>query len=239
MKKIITVLSAALLLASASVQAQSKKVEGNGNITKQSRTAESFTGVTVAGSMVVKVKSGAQSVQVEADDNLQEYITTEVKNGNLRIGTKNGYNIKTKQTITVYVSLETISSATVAGSGTIKGEGALKAADKFEVTIAGSGNCQLDVTAAKTGATISGSGSISLAGSTDKLDVNIAGSGNYKGFDMKSAQTDVAISGSGNVETTTSGKLDAHIAGSGSVLYKGTNDVSIKTVGSGSLRKVD
>lgn len=239
MKKITTILSAALLLASVTVSAQWKKVEGSGNVTKQARETSAFTGIAVGGSMNVKVKAGTPSVQVEAEDNLQEYITTEVKNGKLHIGTKNGVSIKSKKSITVYVSLESISSVAVAGSGSVKGEEALKATDKFEVSIAGSGNCELQVSASKTGASISGSGSISLAGSTDKLGVSIAGSGNYKGFEMKSSETDVAISGSGNVETSINGKLDARISGSGSVLYKGTGDVSVKTAGSGHIRKVD
>jgi hypothetical protein len=240
MKKIIAFFIVGLLFTSLSIFAQSRKISGSGNVIKQQREAADFTGISVGGSMTVKVKPGAPSVEIEAEDNLQEYITTEVKNGKLQISTKNGYSISPRKQIIIYISINEISSVSVLGSGSVKGEGAFKAKDKLDVTITGSGSCELNVKTLKTKAQISGSGSIYLSGSTDKLDVSIAGSGSFKGFEMKSAETGVAIAGSGDVETAIEGgKLLASISGSGSVLYKGNGDVSVKTAGSGRLRKVD
>lgn len=239
MKKIIFALSVALM-ASVAVQAQKwKKIEGNGNIVKQSRETDSFTGIGLAGSMEVKVSAGAIGVQVEADDNLQEYITTKVKNGSLQIGAKEGYNIKSKKKIVIYVSLQTLNSVQIAGSGSVTGTDGLKSDDKLEVAIAGSGHCGLLVKSQKTKASISGSGTISLSGSTGQLSVAISGSGNYKGYELKTASANVAISGSGDAETNITENLTASISGSGNVYYKGAGNVSVRTSGSGHLRKVD
>jgi hypothetical protein len=41
------------------------------------------------------------------------------------------------------------------------------------------------------------------------------------------------------VETTVNGKLDAVISGRGSVFYKGTADISMKSSGSGKIKKTD
>ena len=61
----------------------------------QVRTVGKFTGVSVSSGIKVNFTQGNnQSVMVETDPNLQEYVSTEVQNGILMIGIKNKNNMK-------------------------------------------------------------------------------------------------------------------------------------------------
>lgn len=240
MKKLIPAVTALFLLMTGAIFAQSQKIEGNGNVVKQSRNTGDFNGISLAGDMKVKLSLGSNTaVQVETDENLQDYIITEVKNGSLYISTKNHYDVRSKKDVVVYVSVKKIEDVQISGSGSLKSDELIPSGGNFEVAVSGSGDCKMMVSADKTNANISGSGSIVLAGTTGQLDVKIAGSGNYKGFDMTSKNAKISISGSGDAETNVSEKLDAAISGSGNVLYKGNAEASIKTVGSGTLKKQD
>jgi hypothetical protein len=234
-----TWLLATLLLAGVAVSAQWKKIEGNGKMTKQNRPLTGFQSVSLAGGMKVQISTSANTaVTVEADENLQDYIITEVKSGSLKIKLKEGYSVKSNG-ITVYVTMPSIEEAVISGSGTIRSENEIPAKGNFDAIISGSGTIDMHVKSESVKARISGSGNISLAGSTSNVDVVISGSGSFKGFSMPSSDASVKISGSGNVETTVNGHIDAVISGSGNVYYKGKGEVSLKSSGSGRLKKVD
>ena len=92
MKKLVLILSIALL--STSVNAQwwgSKKVSGNGNTVTDTRNVSDYDEVGVAGSFDVILVAGAEGkITVEAEENLQEYIITEVKGDKLKIYIEDG-----------------------------------------------------------------------------------------------------------------------------------------------------
>src|SRR5262245_25514317 len=105
MKKILLAIPAILLLAFSIGHAQKmENVEGSGNLVKQNRTVGNFSGVAVSGDMNVRIASSTQttSVAVEAEENLQSYIETEIKDDNLRISYKKGFNVKAHKPVTIY-----------------------------------------------------------------------------------------------------------------------------------------
>jgi hypothetical protein len=240
MKKLLLLSLLFMGLTSINLYAQNSRIKGSGNITKESRTVGDFTGVSVGGSMNVIIKSGMeQSVVVETDDNLQEYIETTVKDGQLIISNKKIWNLSYSKSATVYITNPVLDKARLSGSGSIITEGVMKSSGKFEASISGSGKIVASINASETLANISGSGNIELEGKTDALDVAISGSGSFKGYELKANKTSASISGSGNVQTTAKGKLEASIAGSGNVYYKGNGEVISRTAGSGKVRKVN
>ncbi|HSC52688.1 MAG TPA: head GIN domain-containing protein [Phnomibacter sp.] len=239
MQKLQTALLFAGILACTSLQAQWKKITGNGNQVTRDRSLSGFSEVSVAGVMQVIISEAATiSVQVQADENLQEYILTEVKGNKLTIKHPNNVSINSKG-VKVMIKMPKLDAAGVSGSGSITGQGTMPASGNFTASISGSGNINLKTSAKAVGAHISGSGDIALGGTTSELEVSISGSGSFKGFDLKATDVEVKISGSGSVETTASSKLDAKVSGSGDVFYKGNPSLSLKTSGSGKIKKSD
>jgi hypothetical protein len=234
--KNLLLLAAILVIGSGTVNGQ--KVKGNGNVVKQDRNVGSFNQIESHGSFDISVTDGDESkVQVEAEDNLQEYIEVSAENDKLKIKTKKGVNFNATKNMVVHVTAPALKAIRLYGSGNVTGANTLKGSDHFEISSSGSGNVNLDVETSSLSADISGSGNVTLKGKTREFEGNIQGSGNIKARDLQSETTSVKIAGSGNAEVVATQKLNTKIAGSGDVKYWGDASVDSKIAGSGSVHR--
>jgi hypothetical protein len=230
-----------MLIAAPVLHAQKPTtVKGEGELVTQDRNAGSFNEIHTHGSFNVDITDAAtNSVKVEAQQNLQEYIEIETSGNELHIRNKKGYHLKTDKDITIHVSASAIRAIILSGSGNIKSTNTLNSSDKLFVRSAGSGNISLDIETSSLETSIAGSGNITLKGKTSDLNGKIAGSGNIRAKELQSATTSVQISGSGSAEVVATQKLNTNIAGSGDVKYWGDASVDSKVRGSGSVHKVN
>jgi hypothetical protein len=241
MKKILIALFA--LISYSSFAQPWQTVKGNGQVKKETREVSNFTSLASKGSMNVEIAYGnANSIIVEADENLLPYIETTVENGKLTIQSKNKVNLKSTSKIIVHVSMTKINSLQLSGSGNINGEGAFSNSGKTDIGISGSGNLKLrfdsfnDLDLA-----VSGSGNMDLKGSaaTNNITAAVSGSGNIECSDISSNEVDAKISGSGNIKVYANKSIDAKISGSGNVYYKGSaSNITSKVAGSGKVIKM-
>jgi hypothetical protein len=237
-KSIVSVV--AFLIISTTINAQffNKKISGNGDIITKTKSVDDYDKIGVAGSFNVKLYKGNEgTITIKADENLMEYIITEVKNGNLEIKFKKGYNISTRKTIEITVPFEDIEAVSLAGSGDVYTTDIIKSPE-LKLSLAGSGNLDLNVDTGDLDSSIAGSGNIKLNGETKEFSCNIAGSGNLNGSNLKASVANVKIAGSGNIKINAINEIHAKIAGSGNVIYSGDPDiVKSNSAGSGSVRK--
>ncbi|MEQ6124891.1 head GIN domain-containing protein [Pseudotenacibaculum sp. MALMAid0570] len=239
MRKLI--ITAFILTITFSVDAQNwwgnKKVRGNGNVTTVTRNTGSYDGVSVGGFFdVILVKGTEGKVKIEGEENLMEYIVTEVKKGTLKIKVEKGVNLKTTRRLTVTVPVKDIDHVSLGGSGNVKSETLLKAED-FGVSLGGSGNITLEVDATNVKSSIGGSGNIKLTGKADYMKSSIAGSGTIKAYELQVNSIKASIAGSGDIRISVKDEIKATVAGSGSIYYKGNPPkIDTKSVGSGSVR---
>lgn len=235
--KILTIFSAALLLASC-INPFNKTVKGNGQSTTQERSVSETSKIKTSGSFDIHIIEGNSfSVKVQADENLMPYIITENKDGFLNIHAKEGYNLSSHDKMLVTVTTSRLEELALAGSGNATGEGRFTGGDHLKVSIAGSGDIKLDVNTPQIESHIAGTGNISLSGETRKSKIEIAGNGDYKAGDLKSEDVEIHIAGSGNAGVFADHNLDIHIAGSGDVIYKGDPSITQEIAGNGKIHK--
>lgn len=238
MRSIISIL--ALLIISSTLNAQifSKKIKGNGTIKTETRNVSDYDKIAVSGSFDVKlIKGNEGSITIKAEGNLMEYIVTEVKNGALKVEIKKGFSIRTNKTILVTVPFETINVVSLAGSGDIYSNDIINSSD-LKLSLAGSGNLNLNVSSKNLSSKIAGSGNMTLNGNSYEFTCSIAGSGNVNGYELKALVATVKIAGSGNVKINAVNEIHAKNVGSGNIYYSGNPSVEkISSVGSGSIKK--
>ncbi|GAB4091087.1 head GIN domain-containing protein [Flaviaesturariibacter terrae] len=238
MRFVSTVLALPIFLSSC-IFMGGHRVTGNGVHSSQNRSVGSFDKVAVMGSMDVELAQGsAQGVRVETDENLQEYIETEVSGGTLHIRTREGYNLNEHAGLKVYVTAAEFRSLEVTGSGEVTSAGKLTG-NGIDINITGSGNATLGLDMPQVKAGITGSGTVRLSGSTQTFDTRINGSGDVEAFGLLAENTKVDIAGSGDAQVFASKHLDIDIAGSGDVTYKGTAAVNQEVHGSGRAHQAD
>lgn len=227
----------AVLLVVNTIHAQ-KRIKGNGNMTSITRTTSDYNTVSFAGSFDYVLVSGKEGkIKIEGEENLLQYIFTEVKNGHLKIKTENRISLQTSRnkTIKITVPFEDINAVSLAGSGDLWSENLIRTPN-FKVSVAGSGDAKLEIDATSIDASIAGSGELALKGKTNRLDVSVTGSGEYKGYDLDANDVDVSVSGSGDAKIVCHGHLKARVAGSGDIKYKGNAKTEdSKVAGSGSI----
>ena len=238
-KKIILAIMAILCVSVTNAQWWgSKKIKGNGKVTKETRTTGDYEGVKCAGSMdYVLVAGNEGKIIIEAESNLTEYIITEIKNKNLIIKVKKGYDLKPgwNKAFKVTIPFQDISSVSLAGSGDVWNEDKIKT-NSLAVSLAGSGDMVLNIDANTVGGSLAGSGDMTLKGNTNDLTVKVAGSGDIHAFGLQANNTTASVAGSGDIEVVSNKSIKARVAGSGDIEYKGNPDKKdTKVSGSGSI----
>jgi len=238
--KISILITTALLFANTA-NAQwwgGKKIKGNGNMTTITRTTSDYDVISCAGSLDYKLVAGDEGkITIEGEENLLEYIVTEVRDGKLKVKTKNNVYLKTSynKTIKITIPFEDINRVSLSGSGDMWNEDTIKASS-FKASLAGSGDLVLKVDVSDLEGSVAGSGDLTLKGNTNNLKAKVAGSGDFHGFNLQSNHTEVSVAGSGDAEVVSNESLKARVAGSGDIEYKGNPDKEdTKVSGSGSI----
>ncbi len=190
--------------------------KGSGDLVTQTRDVDKFDEVSLSGSFDVRVRVGEeQSISVTFDDNLIDYIQTEVRHGELRIHSDESFS--SRHNCRVEITVPSLTDVSLSGSGDI------------DVTNVSGGDFSLS---------ISGSGDVTAEGKVDQLSITVAGSGDVDARDLEALDADVHISGSGDVAVFASRYLDARVSGSGDIDYYGDPEkISSHVAGSGSIRK--
>lgn len=236
-KKQTLLIFASILFATTSY-GQWKSIKGNGKMATITRTTDSYDAIKCAGFMDFILVSGKEgTIKIEGEENLLEYIVTEVKDNVLKVKVKKGKNLKSSKnkTIKITIPFKDISKVALAGSGDLWNEDIVNAAN-LNVALAGSGDVELNVKASSIEGAIAGSGDLTIKGSTNNLEAKVAGSGDFHGFDLQSNTTEVSITGSGDAEVVSNQFLKARVAGSGDIVYKGNPEKKdTKVSGSGSI----
>jgi carbon monoxide dehydrogenase subunit G len=223
-----------LLLAGCTI------VTGSGNIVSEPREVSNFTAVVLSGSGNLTVTQGDnETLTVEADDNLMEWIETEVRSGTLHLGFRSGVNIiNTSGAVEYRLTVRDLSALTVSGSGNARAQNLV--GEAVTITVSGSGEVEIEkLTASTVNVVISGSGDVDVnGGAAEQQAITVSGSGQYRAADLPSESANVQISGSGDATLWIVEMLDIVVSGSGNVEYYGAPQVNQRVSGSGNVRSL-
>lgn len=189
---------------------------GSGVSASEDREVGDFTTIKLSGAGTLDIVCGQPaSLNVTTDDNLLEFIETQVSNDTLMI--RNTKNLNATVGPIHDIGTETVQRVSVSGSG------------KINVADFDGENLEFD---------ISGSGQIKVVGVTHSVSVDVSGSGSADLTELVSQTADIRISGSGKAKVNASEQLNVSISGSGRVDYIGNPKVKKRIAGSGRISKM-
>ena len=211
-------------------------VQGSGKIVSESRDVNNFSSILLYGTGNLTIfQGGYESLTVETDDNLMEFIETGVESGTLYIGTANGVILKPSQGIYYYLHVKEIRTIVVSGSSKVYAN-SLYVTDTFYVKVSGSTRLEIDdITADNIDINVSGSGYVDLSGESEALNIGISGDCTHNSSNLECMYAMVDISGSGNVTLWVTKSLQVDISGDGDVKYYGNPTVNVALSGSGNV----
>ena len=167
-KVVATILAALLLQSCFNGNWVGDSINGDGNVVAIERTIdEKFNRISAQTGLEVYITQGnAVKVLVEADENLQEHIFTQVKDGVLEIYTDASINIcDSKKVFVKVVDLESLKSSSGAE---VKSNSPLKF-EKLELSSSSGSSIELDLNANNVSCESSSGSSITLNGKTNQL----------------------------------------------------------------------
>jgi hypothetical protein len=211
---------------------------------KQSRQLAGFQMVQAGGGIDVFLTQGnTTSVVVEADNDLQGHVTTEVKGGTLVIGWESGFSWKnllsSKRKASVYVTCPRLEGLTVSGGSDARGQSTFQA-DKFAVTASGGSDVTLTLNAKTLTSNASGGSDLRLAGRVERQVVTVSGGSDYHAFGLQSTTAEVTANGGSDASVSVDGELKSTATGGSDLRYKGNARlVSSHSSGGGSVRRAN
>jgi hypothetical protein len=216
-----------------------RTVRGSGGAVEETRAVSGVTGVELATVGTLHIEAGdAESLRIEAQDNLIEYLETEVRNGRLRIGTRENVSLRATRPIHYYLTVPSLDTIVISSSGDI--EAPDLEAESFAITIASSGDLTMAALNADTlEVRISSTGNLDIAGGevvTQK--VTISSSGHYRAQDLASDEAQVRLNSSGSATIWVRNRLEATLSSSGDLRYRGSPTVDATTNSSGRVTQL-
>lgn len=214
-------------------------LEGSGTVYEEIRpVGTDLTSVQVSMAAEVYIfNSEADSLIIEAPENLLEHIETDYRTEKLSLYTS--HCIKDgNDDIRIFIYTDELTELSLNGSGTIWLEDGFNS-QELDLDISGSGDIIVSGNFDTLKSTISGSGDIYVEGNTFYHKVRISGSGDLNAFYLNSKEAEVNISGSGDAKLSVDENLDVRISGSGNVYYTGNPYIEYNITGSGELFNVN
>ncbi len=234
-------------------------VRGSGNVIEETRPVSGLTGVSLAtiGHLFIEV-GDTESLRIEAEDNVLKHLKTEVRNGNLRIGTQNFARLNPAKPVNYFLTVTKLDTIKISSSGDV--EAPDLRAEELSIDVSSSGNLEMgdletealnvkisssgDVTMGLLNADglevdISSNGDLNIAGGEVRTQtINISSSGQYMAPDLVSDEADARLSSNGSATIWVQERLKASLSSSGDLVYRGNPTVDARTTSSGQLVQI-
>lgn len=195
------------------VPADFNGVRGQGPLVDEVREVETFTAIEAGGGIHLEVTVGAaQSVRLDAQENILDILTTEVEGGTLVIGSSDSYS--TSRRITATISMESLDGLELSGgaAGDVHGVDA----EMLELTL-------------------SGGADLTLAGVADELSLDDTGGAQAHLDGLQVVDATIACSGGAQAELNVSGMLHGEASGGATVRVDGDPMIDVDVSGGASL----
>ncbi len=230
-KNLIILFLGVLTLSSCSIDMMNR-VNGNRNVTTQNRTTgEEFTSIRVSSGLDLHLTQGTKnSVVVEADENLQDIIITEVRDGVLKIYTdKNIWRAASRKVLVTCTDIEAI---TATSGSDVYGKSVINA-KSLKVTSTSGADVRLEV-AAENVETKSTSGSnIRIKGNTITHSSKATSGASIDAYGLLSKDVTVNVSSGADINIHASESLNAKASSGGDIDVKGNPKKVTKKSSSG------
>lgn len=233
---VATILSLSLFSCNFDIN-YSSGVKGNGNVTTEERIINnSFTAIKATeGLDVYLTQSSNESITVEADNNLQELIITEVIDGVLKIHTKESIGrCKSKK---VTINFTDISSITSTSGSDVYSTNTIETEELVLKTTSGS-DMTLEIKTTVLNCKSTSGSDLKLSGTTKNLIVEATSGSDINAGNLIAESSQVKATSGSDIIVNTSKKITAKASSGGDIKYYGNPETVEKTENvSGEIKK--
>ncbi|MEI6864442.1 DUF2807 domain-containing protein [Flavicella sp.] len=228
-KKTLLFLIAIIALTSCASGFFSKTTKGNKIISTEERERpQAYTKIKVEKGITVYITiSTEEKIQVEAEENLQKFIKTEMENGTLHVFSES--NIKNYKPIKVYLSTKKITSISASSGAKVISENTLFGEHIIVKSSSGS-LVDLQVGTNNLVSNSSSGSTIKLSGTTTNLTATSSSGSSIKAYNLKAKNVIARACSGSRIVLAATEKLNAKSSSAARIKYKGdSNNVQRNT----------
>ncbi len=199
-------------------------VKGNGNVVMETRTvSESFSKIKATEGLEVYITQGNnEGITVEADENLQELILTEIKDGVLKIHCKE--QIGKASSKKVNVNFKSITGVSSTSGSSLRSTNTI-ASEVLVLKSSSGSSMKVQVNTNDLTCDSSSGSSLKVSGETISLSADASSGSTIKAGDLKAESSEVSASSGANLTVNTSKALIAKASSGASVRYYGNPEM--------------
>ena len=188
--------------------------KGNGNVVTEARPVTDFTALEVDGAFTINWTNGPATFSITTDQNLIEFIRTDVEEGKLRIS----WVKPLKGTRGIKIDL--------ASPALVKTQ--LNGAVRFTAANLSGTEYYLEA---------NGASRVKLSGTVNAMSGEMNGASRLDAESLATRAMELSINGAGRAEVNATEILKVDISGAGKVTYLGDPKISQQIAGAGKVRK--
>lgn len=208
-----TVSTGKIVINGQEINGSTNSIKGSGVELTISRKIKDFSSINSRGAFDIKYKHGSPSLKISGDDNIINYVKTEIVDKTLHISINKSYS--TSHAILVNITSPNIASITINGTSNVDLDGINT--EHLKISLLGTAD-------------------LNANGIASRLELNVQGSGDANVKSLISDFVTVYLQGSGDITLTAKKQLDAIVSGVGDIHFFGHPEkISKKISGVGDI----
>lgn len=212
-------------------------LDGNRNVVISDRNiSENFDNIKVSEGLDLYITQGnTVSLSVEADENLQDIIVTEVENNTLKIHTTE--NIRNSASKKIMLSIKDVKSIKASSGSDVYSTNTIKV-NELDLTTSSGADMELDVETKNLKCAASSGSDMKLRGKTVYFKGEASSGSDIKASSLKAETADVKASSGADISIDTSKEITAKASSGGDIKYSGNPEkVNSSDSSSGTVKK--
>ena len=191
---------------------------GNGKVVKEERTVSGFDEIsTSTGIEVSLTQDSFEKVVVEADENIQKILKTEVTGGKLKIYLEEGVNYAKK--MKVFVTLKQLKALEASAGSEVKSENQIKS-ESLKIHSSSGSDVTMEVGCTMVSLDSSSGSQMNVSGTAQSLKASCSSGANLNASKLVSDKADVSASSGADLDVHVTKDLKAHASsGAGITIY--------------------
>lgn len=208
------------------------RIEGNRNVISEKRDIDNdFSRVKVSSGIDLYIKQGSKvALTVEADENLHDYIMTEVDGNQLKIYVDG--NIWRAKARKVYLTVTDIEELRATSGSDVYSESVIKA-DDLEVSTSSGADMNIEVDAENVTSSSSSGSDLRIKGKANTHSTSATSGSSINAYGLESKEVTAKVSSGADIGVYASESISAKASSGGDIRYKGNPEKVNKKTSSG------
>ncbi len=196
------------------------RIDGNRNVTTETRKVNGdFSRVKVSNGLDLYITQGDRvKITVEADENLQDIIITEVKGDMLRIYTER--NIWRAKSRKVYLTITDIEELRATSGSDVVSQNVLRLKD-VDISTSSGADLRVELDADNVTSSSSSGSDLRLSGKSNSHNAEASSGSSIKAYGLESKDVTARVSSGADISVYASESINARASSGGDIRYKG------------------